>query len=834
MLLSSKLDQDVLITLNQDYNLQIYDGHSFMNYWNTTLEESDYYQLDFVRSDDHPIIALNSNKLICLDLLSSALNWEVEVNGYYNLHSQPNGIYLYNDNNLLSIDPKSGKVISDVKLNGHIDLKIMNDYLVSLNKQSKLEVLNLKTLKNVKTFNKPVTSLVNLDLSPRNLFGVINNDDLEVYSLENDSLKNIYTFKNDNSLSHFNGSIDKQDRAFVIKTSLTASMKAIKIDIFTPDGPDGNMENVYTIPFDHTKHGYPVKVIAEATITNSYNSIARIAFVTTSGTFELYQGVQQKWVKEIGLSDPTSMVVVDLPQNDDSLIDSVDNNNLYSFKTRIVNHLKNIKYLPSYLYGFGTRFVTGERMKESDSLVRDLFGYRKILIVGTKYGKLVGLDTANENKILWSRNFGPNSQVTHLFTTREAGLNTPAHVLAIVELLESNGNIMTLAIEVDAHGGPALTGSGSVAYQPLVKGNPMKVIPLDIECGTSGNRAIALIDSSLSINLYPSCKTVKSKFSEMAKDFYYALQLSDTIVVGLTPSIKEDEINSAEVWSFDAPENQVIIGVEERLNAATSSVAQIGPDRKALYKYLNPNAILITTMVKGESLKKLYVVDGVTGQIDRTFEIEDESEGANNVFIDNRIVTLARSTDKDTIMYSKELFTNTEDLEHKYLHTPFSIKAMTPTITRNGISHKDIIVANNNDTITSIPRTYLDPSTPKQMQINKKQQKKNKKNAQQFDLVINDDLTRIPNDPKAILNNDPVIGVKDIKCVPSTQLESTSICVAYGQDIVVMNATPSRQFDVLSENFNKIQLGITIVALSVGLLIVKPIVKAKKLDLKWF
>lgn len=585
------------------------------------------------------------------------------------------------------------------------------------------------------------------------------------------------------------------------------------------------MENSYTIPFDQTKRGTPIQIISEATLSNDYSSVARLALITTSGTMELYQGLQMKWVKEIGLSDPLSLLMVDLPENDESIMTSIDNNQLYSFVPRILSHLNNIKYLPRYFVNFGSRFLTGDRFRASKSLVRDLFGYRKILIVGTKYGKLIGLDSAHPENVLWSRNFGSNTRVTHLINTRSAGINEAAHVLALVEFLETSGKTKTLAIEVDTLGGPALTGSGSVAYLPLMDGSPIKVLQLDIECGSSGNRAIAVIDEETNINLYPFCKTVKGKFDSISNDFYYTLQLSENNVNGYKPSVSNDVSKSNKIWSFVVPENQAIVGVQERMNSATASVAQIGPNREAIEKYLNPHAILITTIIANTPMKQLYVVNGVTGQIEREYIIEDESEGAHNVFIDNRIISIARTTETSTIIHSKELFVNSEDLQHQYMYSPNEIKAISPSITRNGITYKDMIIANNNNDIISIPRSYLDPNTPKQMYSNKLAAKnKGKKNKSQFDTIINSDLAKIPNDPKAIVNKDSIIGVKGIQCVPSTQLESTSICVAYGQDIFMFKVSPSSQFDVLSESFNKVQLAITILVLSIGLIVVKPIV----------
>ena len=65
-------------------------------------------------------------------------------------------------------------------------------------------------------------------------------------------------------------------------------------------------------------------------------------------------------------------------------------------------------------------------------------------------------------------------------------------------------------------------------------------------------------------------------------------------------------------------------------------------------------------------------------------------------------------------------------------------------------------------------------------------------------------------------------------------LESTSLVFAYGLDMFLTRVAPSNTFDVLSENFNKAQLVITITGLLIAILITRPMVQRKKLREKWY
>lgn len=65
-------------------------------------------------------------------------------------------------------------------------------------------------------------------------------------------------------------------------------------------------------------------------------------------------------------------------------------------------------------------------------------------------------------------------------------------------------------------------------------------------------------------------------------------------------------------------------------------------------------------------------------------------------------------------------------------------------------------------------------------------------------------------------------------------LESTSLVFTYGHDLFFTRVSPSGTFDVLSENFNKVQLVLIIGALSAAIFVVRPIVKKRQLHQAWY
>jgi hypothetical protein len=91
----------------------------------------------------------------------------------------------------------------------------------------------------------------------------------------------------------------------------------------------------------------------------------------------------------------------------------------------------------------------------------------------------------------------------------------------------------------------------------------------------------------------------------------------------------------------------------------------------------------------------------------------------------------------------------------------------------------------------------------------------------------------LPNDPRRVLSHNYEVCAHRIITSPSL-LESTSIVFAFGLDMFLTRVAPSGTFDVLSENFNKAQLVITITGLLVAILVTRPMVQRKKLRERWY
>lgn len=75
-------------------------------------------------------------------------------------------------------------------------------------------------------------------------------------------------------------------------------------------------------------------------------------------------------------------------------------------------------------------------------------------------------------------------------------------------------------------------------------------------------------------------------------------------------------------------------------------------------------------------------------------------------------------------------------------------------------------------------------------------------------------------------------GIDHIVTTPAL-LESTSLVYCYGLDTFFTRSSPSKRFDVLSEDFSKSQLLLTIVGLVAAIAVAGPMVQRKRVNALW-
>jgi hypothetical protein len=289
-----------------------------------------------------------------------------------------------------------------------------------------------------------------------------------------------------------------------------------------------------------------------------------------------------------------------------------------------------------------------------------------------------------------------------------------------------------------------------------------------------------------------------------------------------------------------------------------------------LYKYLNPNLLLVSTKNVAAKTVALYLLDSTSGQVLWTVKHDniDTTQPISAVVSENWLVyslfaaplsVTAESKNSAvqayqihvTDLYESSIPNNRgplgassnfstiaplDDAEAS-IYVPYAISssfvfpepvsALGVSQTRQGITTRQVLaVLPRSGGILALPRMVLDPRRPML-------DKNEKPSAAMMEEGLIPYAPHIEIDPRSIItHNREVIGVRGLITAPAL-MESTSLVLAYGVDVFGTRVTPSGAFDVLGKGFNRLALVSTVLGLAVGVRFVAPMVRRKQIDLRW-
>ncbi|KAI5999030.1 hypothetical protein EDC04DRAFT_2584429 [Pisolithus marmoratus] len=485
------------------------------------------------------------------------------------------------------------------------------------------------------------------------------------------------------------------------------------------------------------------------------------------------------------------------------------------------------------------------------------------------------------------------AKVGHLADEKETTKQT---VVLVTQRRAHNGLVDTVVFEVDpltgddvrsvedGEGDTSRSRNGPLEGKDVIQGPMIEsfVIP-------DGQGTVAMLDEFLQVQLYPDTPATRVSLARLAPSLHLVLSgrtssLSSpgasgdndastrTQLVGHRLAFNDD----VSVVHVAYPTWRIILGPGETIRETIlngknvgeeASVGKVLGDRRTLYKYLNRHLRVVLTEVKGSGAQTgpeensgamcgLYVMDSVKGTVLYQVRLpapEGSCDDVRAALVDHwlvytyfedradvgmagggtkgwRIISVEMYEGKkpDDVTRSSELssYSNaTTDIttyEQAYL-IPYGVTALLATSTRLGVTIKNLILANRRHAVHFVPRRLLDARRP----LGKVSPSEVEEGLITYDAVLPDDARL------SLSHNYEVANVRQIISAPS-RLESTSLVLAIGLDLFLTRVSPSGTFDVLSENFNKAQLVLTIGGLALAIGLVRPAVRRRQLRGKWY
>lgn len=579
--------------------------------------------------------------------------------------------------------------------------------------------------------------------------------------------------------------------------------------------------------------------VSEVVSKGSSSYAVRSALKLSSGDWELVRNGDPVWLRSESLAGTVAAAWIELPQEESlaqELAEESHRGILGAYVHRVRRHIKDIvTYLPGLFEALPDRimgvFSGGKEAQQDQELYQDGFGFRKIVIVATEQGRLAALDTGNRGKILWNIKAmdlaaGQKWKVLHI---KVEG--------SIVETRGLEGEFVRVRV---------LTGE-ILQHQPggVVAALKTSAYVLD----TSGNEIFIAINKDGSVAV-----PYGTKFERQTM---LTTQGDDNIARGWTFG---NEAQPLLAWEFVPASGEKILSLTNR--PAQDAVASIGKalgDRNVMYKYLNPNLLLVTTVEETASKAALYLIDSTSGEILYTARHTGVNTArpivstmTENWFAYTLHLTPSRESPTDALkghhLIISELFesplpndrgplssasnfsavhTTTSDLSsalslpyvisQAYL-LPGPISHLTTTSTLQSITPRSLLaILPSLFGILSIPRHIIDPRRPVGRDPTPAEAEEGL-----FRHYPNLDF-----EPKWIITHErDVLGLTDIITTPS-KLESTSLVFAYGAlDLFGTRVAPIGAFDMLGKGFSRGQLVLTVVGLGIGTGALAPMVSS--------
>ena len=545
---------------------------------------------------------------------------------------------------------------------------------------------------------------------------------------------------------------------------------------------------------------YPVHGVSEVVVKGGAASAARSAVLFSNGQWALVRNSDIAWTRPEFLSATVSAVWAELPEEEalaQELAEEGHQDFVGAYIHRVKRHVRDLVHLPDWLQSLPTRLLGNLVGTSQDTTIEDIqhdtFGFHKLVVVATDKGRLAALDVGSQGKIVWSVDL-------HEFASGTTFQNPSLKAFRGYVEVQDAGLASPLFINSTTGG---LLSPQDTSSQAPVTSRDEKLV------------TYSLVDGALQGSLGPGPK-------------------------------------SSALWTFTPPPGERIVSYTARpVKDPVASIGKVLGDRRVLYKYLNPNLVLVIAVADSNRRASIYLLDSASGQIlntathygvDVTRPIPStvsENWFAYSLTIDSTSSSTARGYQ----LVISELFesplpddrgplgasTNASTVQpigaHGEAAKPFvlaqsyqipeEISYMTVTQTRQGITSRELLVTlPASNSIIGIPRQAIDPRRPIGRDPNANEQTEG---LARYTPMINFD-------PKWHLNHQyELFGVKNV-IASESGLESTSLVFAYGLDIFGTRVAPSFAFDILGKGFNKLQMLATVLALFVGVLFVAPLV----------
>jgi ER membrane protein complex subunit 1 len=641
--------------------------------------------------------------------------------------------------------------------------------------------------------------------------------------------------------------------------------------------------------YSYAKHG-TIDQIIPTIIESKKNGKrrCRIFFNTKSDDNFMLENDNELWKKDEALANIANLVVVN---RHDSTDDKCINEAIPTLATRLELQLEQLLSLGNKI---GSTFSTlaafaSKKLQETlqpgskdnsgpKSLSKaesQFFGFYKVIVVMTKCGKIVGLDSTTGDTI-WTNYFPEETSYG------SSGITKNRDIKVFVSRRETVGGkvpqVIAVARDMDTKSLSAYfmdASNGKIIFTEKVNDaiTDMFILPNQMQ---RGSNILLLVGSNDKLIILPRKSSGKMSSREFLRQYekihFSSVSRDELSVNGYGAMLDEDtdELKRYKLWSVQFPKatdgtNKIAaISSSESSNGGLNSPVHILGDDSLMLKYLNPHLLavaLVTSETSDSGILKqgvtISLIDAVTGRVVQRFFHKNcagpvkVTQSENWVFYSYWNLKARRTEIGSIALYDGAIDSHAlnpwttlpkilQD-ENKVVDTSFSsydseqpvilqktfifpsgITTLSGVHTLAGVTEKQLLIGTINGQIYSLDRRFLDPRRP----AGKPSKSDQSEGLMPYAPVLPVMTQNVLSYTKEIERLNAIVSVP-------AGLESTTLVLGYGLDIFFTRAMPSQGFDILPEEFQWELLVLIITALFVGQYVARTSLEKQMLGRQW-
>lgn len=584
----------------------------------------------------------------------------------------------------------------------------------------------------------------------------------------------------------------------------------------------------------------------------------RTAMVSENGDWSLFQNGKLVWTRQEGMSGIIAADWIERHKSNalaDQIELEVQSNFLSMYLRRTTRHVQELFDMPGWLAKQPGRMI-GSLMQggPADRHRQQTFGFDKLIVLATDRGWMYALDAAKHGVLVW------RTKVMELEKDEVWNLKglLSSQLAGEISLKDSRGR----SAVVNSTSGELLRRSKWIT-RPLAGAIPIRDarnqeyllpinhggLPADAQLGALGDQRRTVITQTV-----------------------------DRKVQGVRFERAVDHWKPYPVWTFDARPPARVFSVTSRpKHDPVASLGRTFGDRSVLYKYLNPNLLLITSLLAERqpsttATATFTLLDSLTGFTVHSFSVP----AINTLYPLTSVLSenlLAISYSSSTPSLSGDFLSITELFESSTPNVrssaesppsqgsnssstskslPFGPYAKSLTFlleepisnlavasTRQGITSRSLLATFAiSGQLISIPRSIISPFRPVNRDPTPVEQEEG---LIRYSLHLAIHPSWIISHRRELVSLNPntiqepqILAASPRLLVSDTGLESTALVAVWGTaDLFATRIQPSRGFDQLGQGFGKLGLLSTVLLCAAGVLLLGPVVRRKGVLKGW-